>query len=49
MAFSVFVELLNMRVREGRPVELHQAYQAAGPGLAKVKPSAAGPAKPKRK
>lgn len=29
MAFSVFVELLNMRVREGRPVTLHQAYEAA--------------------
>jgi predicted tellurium resistance membrane protein TerC len=27
MAFSVFVELLNLRVREGKPVELHQAYE----------------------
>ncbi|MEI7846591.1 MAG: TerC family protein [Chloroflexota bacterium] len=26
MAFSVFVELLNLRVREGKPVILHQAY-----------------------
>jgi predicted tellurium resistance membrane protein TerC len=26
MAFSVFVEMLNLRVREGVPVPLHQAY-----------------------
>ena len=31
MAFSVFVELLNLRVREGKPVELHQAYEPALP------------------
>lgn len=31
MAFSVFVELLNMRVREGRPVTLHQAYEPSRP------------------
>ena len=28
MAFSVFVELLNLRTREGRPVTLHQAYNS---------------------
>ena len=31
MAFSVFVELLNLRVREGKPVTLHQAYEAEAP------------------
>ena len=31
MAFSVFVEILNMRVREGKPVTLHQAYEPAAP------------------
>ncbi|MEI6291246.1 MAG: TerC family protein [Chloroflexota bacterium] len=27
MAFSVFVELLNIRVREGKPVALHQQFE----------------------
>ena len=27
MAFSVFVEMLNLRVREGKPVALHQTYE----------------------
>lgn len=27
MAFSVFVELLNMKLRKGVPVKLHQAYE----------------------
>lgn len=31
MAFSVFVELLNMKVREGTPVHLHQAIVEQGP------------------
>lgn len=32
MAFSVFVEMLNMRVRgPSEPLELHQAYQASTP------------------
>ena len=31
MAFSVFVELLNLRVREGKPVELHQPYEPTVP------------------
>jgi predicted tellurium resistance membrane protein TerC len=26
MAFSVFVEMINLRVRHGKPVHLHQAY-----------------------
>jgi predicted tellurium resistance membrane protein TerC len=31
MAFSVFVELLNMRLRKkGAPVELHDAYHTSG-------------------
>jgi predicted tellurium resistance membrane protein TerC len=29
MAFSVFVELLNMKVRDGKPVELHQQFEEA--------------------
>ena len=29
MAFSVFVEMLNMRVREGKPLSLKQTYQTA--------------------
>lgn len=28
MAFSVFVETLNLRVRKSEPVQLHQAYEA---------------------
>jgi predicted tellurium resistance membrane protein TerC len=33
MAFSVFVEMLNIRLRKvGRPVHLHQAYTAEGEG-----------------
>lgn len=28
MAFSIFVEMLNMRVREGKPVALHQQFEA---------------------
>ncbi len=42
MAFSVFVELLNLRVRgTSHPVELHQAYQAdaATPAAKPSKPS----------
>ena len=40
MAFSVFVEMLNLRVRgTSKPVELHQAYQAAGPKAAVSKPT----------
>lgn len=38
MAFSVFVELLNMKVREGTPVHLHQAM---GPKEEKSGPSKA--------
>jgi len=34
MAFSVFVEMLNLRVREGVPVQLHQAYEEASPAKA---------------
>ena len=33
MAFSVFVEMLNLRVRgKSEPVHLHEAYEAAAPG-----------------
>jgi predicted tellurium resistance membrane protein TerC len=47
MAFSVFVEMLNLRVRgKSEPIALHQAYEAAAP--AKIQPAKAGPAK-KRK
>ena|SRR5688572_1359612 len=28
MGFSIFVELLNLRVRQSEPVKLHQAYEA---------------------
>jgi predicted tellurium resistance membrane protein TerC len=28
MGFSVFVEMINLRVRKGTPVQLHQRYQA---------------------
>jgi len=34
MAFSVFVEMLNLRVREGTPVTLHQAYAPSTPAKA---------------
>ena len=37
MAFSVFVETLNLRVRKSEPVQLHQAYEA----LPASKPAAA--------
>lgn len=38
MAFSVFVELLNMRLRKkGKPVELHNAYHT--PGESALKPA----------
>ncbi len=36
MAFSVFVEMLNLRIREGKPVVLHQTYEAESP--AKTRP-----------
>ena len=36
MAFSVFVEMLNLRVREGKPVALHQTYETEPP--AKTRP-----------
>lgn len=32
MGFSVFVEAVNIRVRQGRPVHLRQRYAEAGPG-----------------
>ena len=35
MAFSVFVEMLNLRVREGKPVVLHRAYEATPPAKAR--------------
>ena len=28
MGFSVFVEMINLRVRRGTPVRLHQRYRA---------------------
>jgi predicted tellurium resistance membrane protein TerC len=34
MAFSVFVEMLNLRVREGTPVTLHRAYESGTPAKA---------------
>jgi len=48
MAFSVFVEMLNLRVRSGRgePVKLHQAYVTAAEGR---KPTAASRSKSKKK
>lgn len=36
MAFSVGVELLNMRMRRGKPVELHSAYAEKGEEVAEV-------------
>lgn len=40
MAFSVFVEMLNLRVGgTSKPIELHQAYQAAGPKAVVSKPA----------
>jgi predicted tellurium resistance membrane protein TerC len=48
MAFSVFVEMLNLRVRgKSQPVTLHQAYEAAAP--AKIETTKIGLAKKKRK
>ena len=37
MAFSVFVEMINLRIREGKPVALHQPYQAPAATGAKKK------------
>ncbi len=34
MGFSIFVEMLNLRVRPGQPVQLHQAYEAETAGNA---------------
>lgn len=31
MAFSVFVEILNMRIREGKPVSLHKQFEEEKP------------------
>jgi predicted tellurium resistance membrane protein TerC len=31
MAFSVMVEMLNLRLRRGEPVKLHSAYGGAAP------------------
>lgn len=30
MGFSVFVELLNLRIRRGEPVRLHEPYVPSG-------------------
>jgi predicted tellurium resistance membrane protein TerC len=40
MAFSVFVEMLNLRVRQSQPVQLHAAYatEAAGKPVKTNKP-----------
>ena len=35
MGFSVFVEMINLRVRKGTPVKLHQPYVEEGGGLKK--------------
>ena len=35
MGFSVFVEMINLRVRKGTPVKLHQPYVEEGGGLEK--------------
>jgi predicted tellurium resistance membrane protein TerC len=32
MAFSVFVEMLNLRVRRSEPVHLHEAYATKAVG-----------------
>lgn len=34
MGFSIFVEMLNLRVRQSEPVQLHQAYEAETAGNA---------------
>lgn len=41
MAFSVFVEMLNLRVRRSEPVHLHEAYatEAAGKAIKTGKPA----------
>jgi predicted tellurium resistance membrane protein TerC len=46
MAFSVFVELLNLRMRGGKPVNLHQPYveETQTGGAARPAATGAGPA-----
>jgi predicted tellurium resistance membrane protein TerC len=39
MAFSVLVEMLNLRMRDGTPVHLHEPHLAAPPGQVKKSPA----------
>lgn len=50
MAFSVFVEILNLRLRgPNQPVELHSAYEAATPGNTTAQPHVPAITKKKKK